>query len=141
MTCDCTVRCGDDPWLKDGSGRATPCKNRQDLEERDRQVSDGLARITELRKTYDADTLFELLERMHTQVTSARQALLREGMQRDSLLAACKALLRDMQAVDAAGQYGLELQVSMDQAHKAIRGATPNPPGVIWMMQSPERTT
>ena len=40
------------------------------------------------------------------------------------LLAACRALLSDMQAVDAAGQYGLELQVSMDQAHKAIAKAT-----------------
>lgn len=40
------------------------------------------------------------------------------------LLAACQSLLRDMRAVDAAGQYGLELQVSMDQAYKAIAKAT-----------------
>lgn len=25
MGCDCTARCGDDPWLRDG--RATPCPN------------------------------------------------------------------------------------------------------------------
>jgi len=44
------------------------------------------------------------------------------------LLAACRALLSDMQAVDAAGQYGLELQVSMDQAYKAIAKATGSQP-------------
>jgi hypothetical protein len=40
------------------------------------------------------------------------------------LLSALKVLLRDMEAVDAAGQYGLELQVGMNQAHKAIAKAT-----------------
>jgi len=40
------------------------------------------------------------------------------------LLAACQSLLRDMRAVDSAGTYGLELQVSMDQAYKAIAKAT-----------------
>lgn len=68
MTCDCTARCGDDPQLKDGSGRATPCLNRLDLQERERQVSEQLAKITRLRKTYRADNLYELLDNMQAEV-------------------------------------------------------------------------
>ena len=40
------------------------------------------------------------------------------------LLDACRALLRDMLAVDAGGSFGLELQVGIDQAYKAIAKAT-----------------
>lgn len=40
------------------------------------------------------------------------------------LLAALRVLLRDVEAVDAVADYGLELQGGMDQAHKAIAKAT-----------------
>lgn len=67
-TCDCTVRCGDDPWLKDGSGRATPCQNRLEWQRQKRIVDEELAKITALRKTYGADTLHELLDKMHVEI-------------------------------------------------------------------------
>lgn len=40
------------------------------------------------------------------------------------LLAACQVLIRDMNAVDAAGQYGTELQPGIYYARKAIAKAT-----------------
>lgn len=40
------------------------------------------------------------------------------------LLASVRTLLRDMQEVDAVGSFGIEYQVSMDQAHKSIEKAT-----------------
>ena len=40
------------------------------------------------------------------------------------LLAALRVLLRDVEAVDAVADYGLELQSGMYQAHKAIVKAT-----------------
>ena len=40
------------------------------------------------------------------------------------LLAALRVLLRDVEAVDAVADYGLELQVGIYQAHKAIDKAT-----------------
>jgi hypothetical protein len=40
------------------------------------------------------------------------------------LLAALRVLLRDVEAVDAVADYGLELQGGMYQAHKAIAKAT-----------------
>lgn len=30
LPCDCTCRCGDDPWLK--TGRSAPCAYKQDLD-------------------------------------------------------------------------------------------------------------
>lgn len=43
--------------------------------------------------------------------------------QRDDLLAALEVMLRDMKAVDSAGQYGLELMPAINQAEAAIASA------------------
>lgn len=68
MTCDCLNDCGDDPWLKDGSGRATPCDKLAARQEHARVISERLATITALRANYGADNVFELIELMHAEV-------------------------------------------------------------------------
>ena len=66
MNCDCLNDCGDDPALK--SGKVQPCENMLARIEQDRQVSEQLAKITELRKVYGASNLYELMDKMHAEV-------------------------------------------------------------------------
>lgn len=80
MSCDCLNDCGDDPWLKDGSGRAAPCENMLARQERERVVTQQLATIAALRQTYGADNVFDLIEKMHTELQAARNAALSEGI-------------------------------------------------------------
>jgi hypothetical protein len=68
MTCDCLNDCGDDPWLKDGSGRAQPCDKLLARQEHARVISERLATINALRANYGADNVFELIELMHAEV-------------------------------------------------------------------------
>lgn len=70
--CDCLNDCGDDPWLKDGSGRATPCTRLQARQEEKRQIDAQLAKITALRQTYGAATIFELIDKMHATSTTLK---------------------------------------------------------------------
>ena len=74
-TCDCLNNCGDDPWLTDGTGRATPCPNLLARQEEKRKVAAELAKITELRKTYGAANLFELLDKMQARIQAFERLL------------------------------------------------------------------
>ncbi len=64
--CDCLNDCGDDDRVK--SGKVRPCENMVARMERDRIVSQQLATITALRATYDADNIFDLIEKMQAEV-------------------------------------------------------------------------
>lgn len=64
--CDCTVRCGDDPWLK--TGKAQPCDTMLASQEHDRILTQQVALISQLRKTYGADSVITLLEKMNAEI-------------------------------------------------------------------------
>lgn len=70
--CDCLNDCGDDPWLKDGSGRAVPCPNLRAYQEEKCKVAAELAKIAELRNTYGAANLYDLLDKLHAEVIRLR---------------------------------------------------------------------
>lgn len=61
MSCDCTVFCGDDPWLRDGTGRARPCRAyTDDLEARARATVQGNM-VAKLCKQHGAKDAFDLV--------------------------------------------------------------------------------
>lgn len=69
VTCDCLNQCGDDPWLHDGSGRATPCKNRLAELAETKRLADQGTRVHQLMKHYATDSVYDLIEKLHAEVT------------------------------------------------------------------------
>ena len=84
--CDCLNNCGDDPWLRDGTGRSTPCANLLAAQERDKVAGVRVRRLTELRTIYGAANVFDLVEKMHTELQAARNAAFNEAARANQVI-------------------------------------------------------
>jgi hypothetical protein len=67
VECDCLIRCGDDPWLSDG--RSAPCARMKKQLAFERKMHRQMERAAELRKFYGVNSDFELIEKMHSEIT------------------------------------------------------------------------
>jgi len=61
--CDCTVYCGDDPWLK--NGRSKPCASMQAYLERQGKVQEIESKIARLCSVYRCNSFSELIQKLH----------------------------------------------------------------------------
>ena len=73
MNCDCLNDCGDDPDLK--TGKVQPCPNMAKHQERERVLAKQVATIFRLSQLYRAENLFDLIEKMHAQITAYKALL------------------------------------------------------------------
>ena len=121
VTCDCLNWCGDDPWLN--NGRAQPCAAWLARVERERVIAEQTVKIAELRTTFGAADIFDLLQKMHSELQAARTAALNEGVRAGNLESTLSAIDRQLWDRDGAelAQYA-----TTEETASVMRQATPD---------------